>query len=270
MKRFVISLIFVVGMLAYSAPIRSAIGARNISVSEGESISYTAADYIQDGLISLWDGIENSDWGTHDDSIAYWSDLIGGRRLETTGTSWSWMNDSLLTENCGFTIGLSDVACLRSTFTIEYVGTAISLRYAAYLWGMTANYNSYNRYAGVGTAITLYYNVMCNGRANNAGFTSTGVQWHNGDHVCITVVYKMGDGLCHIYMNGEYLTDGISDGYVVPSSSVGHKLVIGGAGQSTDTVPSLRTHCVRIYSRTLSPEEIKENYVVDKARFDLP
>jgi hypothetical protein len=37
----------------------------------------TARDYVQDGLIAMWDGIENAGWGTHDPNATEWKDLMG-------------------------------------------------------------------------------------------------------------------------------------------------------------------------------------------------
>ena len=38
----------------------------------------SARDYVQDGLIAMWDGIENAGWGIHDPNATTWIDLIGG------------------------------------------------------------------------------------------------------------------------------------------------------------------------------------------------
>ena len=37
----------------------------------------TARDYVQDGLIAMWDGIENAGWGVHDPNATTWKDLTG-------------------------------------------------------------------------------------------------------------------------------------------------------------------------------------------------
>ena len=42
----------------------------------------TARDYVQDGLIAMWDGIENVGYGQHDDNATSWADLTGG------GANW--------------------------------------------------------------------------------------------------------------------------------------------------------------------------------------
>lgn len=42
----------------------------------------TAKDYIQNGLVAMWDGIENVGWGQHDSNATVWKDLVG----ESDGT----------------------------------------------------------------------------------------------------------------------------------------------------------------------------------------
>ena len=37
----------------------------------------TAKSYVQDGLIAMWDGIENAGVGVHDASATTWKDLSG-------------------------------------------------------------------------------------------------------------------------------------------------------------------------------------------------
>jgi hypothetical protein len=47
----------------------------------------SAKDYIQDGLVAMWDGIENAGWGEHDPYAAEIADLSGnGHTLKFSGT----------------------------------------------------------------------------------------------------------------------------------------------------------------------------------------
>ena len=54
------------------------IAARNSFLMGGGSSTPTARDYVQDGLIAMWDGIENAGWGVHDAAATVWKDLSGG------------------------------------------------------------------------------------------------------------------------------------------------------------------------------------------------
>ena len=48
---------------------------RQIFLGRGGAKLPTARDYVQDGLIAMWDGIENAGWGQHEDSPIVWKDL---------------------------------------------------------------------------------------------------------------------------------------------------------------------------------------------------
>lgn len=41
----------------------------------------SARSYVNDGLIAMWDGIENAGWGVHDAAPTAWTDLIGNCHL---------------------------------------------------------------------------------------------------------------------------------------------------------------------------------------------
>ena len=42
----------------------------------------TAKLYIQDGLVALWDGIENAGWGIHNPDAMMWKNLLGDEGLD--------------------------------------------------------------------------------------------------------------------------------------------------------------------------------------------
>ena len=44
----------------------------------------TARDYVQNGLVAMWDGIENAGWGQHSDSPIM-RELVSGDTLTATG-----------------------------------------------------------------------------------------------------------------------------------------------------------------------------------------
>ena len=61
------------------------IGMRNAMLA-GAGLS--AKSYIQDGLVAMWDGIENAGWGVHDPNATVWKDLSGnGYDLEVVRPS---------------------------------------------------------------------------------------------------------------------------------------------------------------------------------------
>lgn len=67
---------FVFSYVVFADVISSNIsGKQNLFFTSNEKKEYTAKDYIQDGLIAMFDGIENASWGVHDDSISKWTNL---------------------------------------------------------------------------------------------------------------------------------------------------------------------------------------------------
>ena len=67
--------------------VRSLLGAGSTKYVSKEGLAPTAADYVQEGLMALFDGIENAGYGVHDDSIEYWKDLTGnGQDCRSNGS----------------------------------------------------------------------------------------------------------------------------------------------------------------------------------------
>ena len=78
-------------------PTRSNVGANHIYYgSHEEQQSYTASDYVQDGLVCLMDGIENVGLGEHDDEASSWINLVNGGLSEDIG-SRTWDADGINT-----------------------------------------------------------------------------------------------------------------------------------------------------------------------------
>ena len=57
--------------------------------------AYTSASYVQDGLITQWDGIDNAGTGTHNPNATVWKDLAGNLDLTLTANG-SWTNGNAL------------------------------------------------------------------------------------------------------------------------------------------------------------------------------
>ena len=75
------------------AIVKSMIAARGTML--GGEKAPTAKSYVQDGLIAMWDGIENAGWGTHDASATVWKDLAGNGYDLTVGSKSSFSTNSL-------------------------------------------------------------------------------------------------------------------------------------------------------------------------------
>jgi hypothetical protein len=67
----------------------------------GNKTTYSAKSYIQDGLIAMWDGIENVGYGVHDENATVWKDLVGNSDIyfelsQLPKSKLQWTENSLL------------------------------------------------------------------------------------------------------------------------------------------------------------------------------
>ena len=258
----------------------------------------SARDYIQDGLVAMWDGIENAGWGKHDDNATEWVDLVNGVSLKPRygmglrtammGTTQVWTkvewkdNAFYLSQNASrhgaynssdFTkanfaqIGFNDANI--SNHTVEVAGR----------WSITAEDGSadlnpnganfrFTSLAGVAYVRSLYYNWglewwVFNGRQTTLNYIP---KTDNGKLFCQSFAHD--DTTAYSWYNG--VCDGYHTGVFPPTET---KSI--GAGIKTFTWFDIGNYgcmrqwiyCQRIYNRKLTDEEVKHNYEVDKARF---
>ena len=242
----------------------------------------TARDYVQNGLVAMWDGIENAGWGTHDASTTVWKDLIGNRDLTCPSSS-----DGLFESNCWRQISSSLTEFKMPTsglcrflegyryITLEAVMSDISTRYGPH--AITSEGGSGS--AGTSSGISLYCykpdQITRQGRTSVGNGTAWGYSIYYGDipditpfHLAISI-----DNTNKTYT--QYL-DGVQYGHTWESGGNNFSL-----GYSMDTrvrlftsssgnVDCVKGFCVRVYSRALTASEIAANYAIDKARFGLP
>ena len=233
---------------AYCSPVRTNVGGRQSCLVSISGRGYTAADYVQDGLLVMWDSIENIGHGKHEIDSKKWIDLSGhGYDLDIAdGTEWA--------DNYFDTMGIRTAA--YSTFplikdnvpmTIECVFDAsLSSGYGAVL---TIFNNSYCQWVGIRA------NDSVNFRNNGAFFFADRTKPIAASYTASAV-----DDFA-LYYNGSYQIDG-SPG--LNGIGIGSYMRI-----AYNSPLRLKIYCVRAYLRVLSEEEIAYNYMIDKERFDL-
>lgn len=214
----------------------------------------TARDYVQDGLISMFDGIENSGYGVSDRSATTWIDLAGGHNVDISrsdGNPVTWDAVSLVCE--GKTYGYG-AFITNGIVTLELVE-----EHAGRATNVICQFNS-SRQAGFGSG---EYELSFSQAANNASI-STGVSDDENHARSVSVQYGSGDELSAAYINGQMAT-------LLPrKSNFGYygRQRIGGVGPTTYNF-SGRIMSIRVYSRVLTAAEIAANYAIDQRRFGL-
>lgn len=128
MRCLFLILCILVELVGFCSPIKNNIAARNIEFVNEEKASYTARDYVQDGLIAMWDGIENVSYGEHDDEATAWIDLVNAKKLNgnvVNGNSFKILSTSIIK---GFTLTNDMTIELVRNSSIDFT-TAIMLTY---------------------------------------------------------------------------------------------------------------------------------------------
>ena len=236
------------------------IGARTVAWEKAGGVVPTARDYVQDGLIAMWDGIENAGWGVNDPSATVWKDLSGnGNYLTQTGTvNTTWENDAcVFDKNRG--MGMTSFpaakdAVLSKNWTLEVV------------FSITSTNNTNGSLFGLGSSRhrTLFVYVNAGVEIPSALFKNTQVMpigensLNQVNHLAIT-----GDG--RVYVNGEFYTQRISSTNEPRDTSFN----IGYLPQFRDYMIG-KINAIRFGGENLTAEKIAANYAIDKARFNLP
>lgn len=208
----------------------------------------TARDYVQNGLIAMWDGIENAGWGVHDPNATTWKDLIGSNDLEIYGNVLS---------NCISNIGLSQSAA-GASFKIDGVSTIEACH--EYQGGSTP----YGIIVNTGGVSTSRIGLVHYGAAN-AFQTYSNIFWaypEIGNQHAITLCGTT----AKCYVNGNELQPVTHSADAWNNGSV---TIIGGRISGGYRLFA-NYFCVRFYSRDLTAAEIAANCAIDKVRFNLP
>lgn len=224
----------------------------------------TARDYVQDGLIAMWDGIENAGWGTHDASATVWKDLVGGFDATPFGTP-TFGGDYTITSD-GYWVLPNQI--LGSINTGDITAEAV---FRASGTSGTANQGI----IGIGNnrAIWLFF-----GNSPLSETSSLNWQYKNGGNV--RAWFNMGAFGTDIHTSTMMVASNLCNCFLDSVKRTITEDVRAGTGNSTGNCDLGRvvgfnrfygeTYNIRIYSRALSADEIRHNYNIDKRRFNLP
>lgn len=236
---------------------------------------YTAHDYVQDGLIAMWDGIENAGWGQHDPSATVWKDLVGGFDITLEDGCYVWRGDQIESTigTAGQYAGVVSIPRLgygNGAFHIESANVPVNV---STMTTYTNGIGGTDEFWSTGTACEYTYNP--NGTKMT---TNVGCQWQNSwgrsikfkisitETVVDSLSFKNPGEPSAFGRNGVVTTPAI-DGYV-GQTYTGNPGGMMRVLKSTYSRYGLK--CLRVYGRQLSGEEIAANYAIDKARFNLP
>ena len=227
---------------------------------------WTARDYVQDGLVAMWDGIENAGWGVHDPNAVVWKDLSGNGYDATLGRFCSFGDNYCATDGGISAVGYATSRTEKWADDIvhmEAVGSSQDVTKTVCFVGCNVihadNVSSNIKGIGIGTTDGIWTGKVNNGKTGFGGYTlvndkiySISTEWASSGAVCI---------------NGEILT---KNNTTAAYLNAGGSLTIFNSGYTAYSTPPMKVFSVRLYSRALTAAEIATNYEIDKIRFNLP
>ena len=241
------------------------LGARTGSWAKSGDGVPTARDYVQNGLIAMWDGIENAGWGVHDGVATEWVDLVGGADFTLTENGSfdesSFVCNGLSAKGDGISLGLG--------YTIECVTYAYEER------GYRCVFNL-DRIRMRKSFVFYKDHCYLTGGGCMFGAPPVSVGAHSWSAVVGEPLLPSGN---YLRMFTSYFIDGqMSDEHQTgnwagtwKSTDYSDFASIGCLNlNGSDVYPfAERIHSIRVYNRSLTPNEVAENYAIDKARFNL-
>lgn len=231
------------------------IASRNSFLAGGK---LTAKSYVQDGLIAMWDGIENAGWGVHDPNATTWKNLVTG--VDSTVPVPSSTLPTCLADGWSFDgsrqgfsqDALSTVLHIESVYKLNKDQTATIILpsiasgvqlVVCYVDNQTVIPITYTGTASVAAGTlgvrhsvsvdSVHGRALVDGRAVPILNPSPNGWGYNYSGRCSIACY----GVSNFHQNSSYIDGDIYN--------------------------------IRIYSRALTAAEVAANYAVDKARFNL-
>lgn len=212
------------------------------------NVTPTAKSYIQDGLIAMWDGIENAGWGTHDANAMVWKDLVGNRHWTNLPNHLVWTDNSAATSGGGFGVSASE------SWQVQYAHIDVCGE-------CFANNNSFVCFCFGNNKM---FGIL---PTNNRGFQfASGKPTMGGDFYkpwSVAATLDSDNNIISCYYNSESRAANLGSSTWAAASRV----------QFGSNIPYLffgAIHSLRLYSRALTAAEIAHNYAIDKIRFNLP
>lgn len=244
MKKFVLVCLLLFGLTALAAPVRSMVGARN--TVNAETPERWVNPYVTDGLIAMWDGEWNAGIGIHDSESTIWKDLAGNNDATITAPAVFGTNYMQSAKSCG---SMQMYYASKSIRTIDVVVQNVK---DGYVWGMTSN-----RGRGLVCIANNGWHTFNNGNANDV-VVECNIKDVN--HITITKTNEWLTTEC--YLNGNIYTG---------TTKYNDWWYVGfGFGGSLNAGSVTKFYSARLYSRKLTPEEVRHNHDIDKERFNLP
>ena len=229
----------------------------------------TAKDYVQNGLVAMWDGIENAGWGVHDASAATWKDLTGnGYDISVNNSIFTWTQNSIKPLSTSNFVPLSSpsgaYSAERGTIEAIFRISSVSGSFGR-VWSNSSSGSNY-RLALLISNVAPSVAIQC-GSTGGSKFAETGIATIDVGSIVSASFYRDSTSNMGITVNRtNYVLSGFSSVY----NAQGRMCIFGDNANTAGNNVFGDIYSIRSYSRALTAAEIAANYAIDKARFGLP
>lgn len=221
----------------------------------------TARDYVQSGLIAMWDGIENAGWGVHDAAATTWKDLTGNANDLTLwpGGAETWEPQALANASTK-----DETSCLA---TMDHDPGQFATIEVVFRNDKVTQTRDVIRPFEVPDS--EWHGFLVYPSKLSVGYGSSGAMNYApvaGDVVSASATFASA--------TSQTIDDARINGIGVSltsnwSRTKYDRFVVG--GRIATGAPFVGAiYCIRLYSRALTSSELAANYAIDKARFNLP
>lgn len=230
---------------------------------------YTALDYVQDGLIAMWDGIENAGWGTHG-NVSSWRNLGSRFGDFILDGNFEWLDDCIKTNGyAGKLIGkITDrpltVEICSQIDEYNELGTYKN----AVLIQFGHDTSSFMMYAW-GDRLSVGVDETAVGYSNQSSFASIGsiADSIGKKNTYSAFISNSSNYASNIHLDGVLQSNLKSQGQGAGNAGFA---TLGNQTTTNQYRPFFgRVYSIRFYDRELTDAEVAKNYVIDHRRFGL-
>lgn len=248
----------------------------------------TAKSYVQDGLVAMWDGIENAGYGVHDAAATTWTDLSGNGydakiiRL----LPYAYWEDNGFRYNKTSPNGDEYYFHVKSTTDIQMrLGNTFTIGFTAKV--SPGNNRKYTGFIGDSGDYVKGFFIESNAK-KGAYYVATGVRSVSEEYeilnglplsnaspfdLSISVVSDFGNA--SVYANAVLIDSGFTmaalarQGFAIGASYDYNNLGYNPYPRNYYRTSLATFNRVWIYDRALSASEVAAEFSIDKARFGL-
>lgn len=265
------------------------------SIGGGAKKKPTARDYVQDGLVAMWDGIENAGWGVHDPNATVWTDLVNGMGItlikqamfsenslrivatdETLATAYMTLPHSVARDTIGTKFGggtgrLPYQSSVRTVFRLNELPSSNPFcQYDVNGGGnqvLVLNNKVIRKYGPAPSSLSMakfvtgiaISEVLTTETNYDDDIEKYRCTHYTSDYCDLTMDYQVTSGT---FMAGRITARPCLGSYPFRLNAQSYK--------PTAACKDIEFLLIAIYNRVLTSAEVAANYAIDKERFGLP